>query len=112
MTRTEVIAQIKEQNIKTERPAHQMKTDVLAELIAKHDHVTSEFSTRGRKTDPTSARQKRFEARKAILDQGLEIARGRKPNHESARQQRLAAWAARAASGEVIRRGRPKSIQQ
>ena len=112
MTRTEVIAQIKEQNIKTERPAHQMKTDVLAELIAKHDQVTSEFKTRGRKIDPTSARQKRFEARKAILDQGLEIARGRKPNHESARQQRLAAWAARAASGEVIRRGRPKSIQQ
>jgi hypothetical protein len=83
-----------------------MKTEVLAALIAQHG--TIEVKSRGRKPNPSSARQHKLMMRQVLLDQGITIPRGRKPNQESARQQRLAAWASRAASGEVIRRGRPK----
>jgi hypothetical protein len=108
MTRTEVITKIKELNISTDRPAHQMKTEVLEALIAQHGTVEMKVSVRGRKPNPSSARQHKLMMRQVLLEQGIAIPRGRKPNQESARQQRLAAWAARAASGEVIRRGRPK----
>jgi hypothetical protein len=106
MTRTEVITKIKELNISTERPAHQMKTEVLAALIAQHG--TIEVKSRGRKPNPSSARQHKLMMRQVLLEQGIAIPRGRKPNQESTRQQRLAAWAARVVNGEVIRRGRPK----
>lgn len=106
MTRTEVIAEIKKLNISTERPAHQMKTEVLAQLIAQHGNV--EMKVRGRKPNPTSARQQRLALKQMLLEQGVTVTRGRKVSATSARQQRLALWAAKRAAGEVIQRGRPK----
>ena len=107
MTRTEVLAKAKELGIKTERPLHQTATAVLVSLIEKHEN--NEEKTRGRKINPTSARQQRLAARALLLETG-KIQKGRKPNPTSARQQKLAAWEARKAAGEVIKRGRPKAV--
>jgi len=106
MTRTDVLAKVKELGIKTERPAHQTATAVLVSLIEKHENKNVE-TTRGRKINPMSARQQRLAARALMAENGP-IQKGRKPNPMSARQQRLAAWEARKAAGEVIQRGRPK----
>ena len=103
MTRNEIIAAVKELGIKTERPAHQMKTEALQALLTPQ---TEAPKARGRKIDLGSARQARLAARAALeLDGGIK--KGRRINTASARQQRLAAIEARKASGEVIRRGRP-----
>lgn len=111
MTRTELIATIKQLNITTEKPAHQMKSEVLEQLIQTHGPIEMETkSTRGRKPNPESARQHRLAARARMVSEGIVLARGRKINANSARQQRLATWAAKKAAGEVVRRGRPKSI--
>ncbi len=111
MTRTELIATIKQLNIATEKPAHQMKSEVLEQLIQTHGPIEMETkSTRGRKPNPESARQHRLAARMRMMEEGIMPARGRKTNPTSARQQRLATWAVKRAAGEVIRRGRPKSI--
>jgi len=104
MTRNEIIATVKELGIKTERPAHQMKTEVLQALL---DVQTEAPATRGRKINLTSARQQRLAAR-AILEAEGSIQKGRRINTTSARQQRLAAFEARKSNGEVIRRGRPR----
>jgi len=106
MTRTEVLAKVKELGIQTERPAHQMKTETLVSLIHTHA-VVEDSKARGRKINPMSARQQRL-ATRALMAENGPIQKGRKPNPTSARQQRLAAWEARKASGEVIKRGRPK----
>ena len=106
MTRTEVLAKVKELGIQTERPAHQMKTETLVSLIHKHV-VIEDHKARGRKINPASARQQRLAARALTAENGS-IQKGRKPNPTSARQQRLAAWEARKASGETIQRGRPR----
>jgi hypothetical protein len=111
MTRTELIATIKQLNITTEKPAHQMKSEMLEKLIQAHGPIEMEVkSTRGRKPNPESARQHRLAARMRMMSEGIMPARGRKSNPTSARQQRLALWAAKKAAGEVVRRGRPKSI--
>lgn len=102
MTRNEIIAAVKEMGIKTERPAHQMKTEALQALLA-----SSDIKARGRKINPASARQQRLTTRAMMLENGP-IQKGRKPNLTSARQQRLAAWEARKAAGETIQRGRPR----
>ena len=106
MTRTETIAKIKELNISTKRPAHQMKTEALEALVSQHG--TIEVKTRGRKPDPSSVRQHKLMMRTMLLEQGIAIPRGRKPDQESDRQKRLASWAAKIANGEVVQRGRPK----
>lgn len=106
MTRTEVLAKVKELGIKTERPAHTTATAVLVSLIEKHQKQNVEVA-RGRKINPASARQQRLANRAMLLEKGP-IQKGRKPNLTSARQQRLAAWEARKAAGETIQRGRPK----
>lgn len=103
MTRNEIIATVKELGIKTERPAHQMKTEALQALLTPQIEAPK---ARGRKIDLGSARQARLAARAALeLDGGIK--KGRRINTASARQQRLAAIEARKANGEVIRRGRP-----
>ena len=108
MTRTEVLAKVKELGTKTERPAHQMKTEALVALIHK-TVVIEDHKARGRKINPASARQQRLANRAMLLENGP-IQKGRKPNLTSARQQRLAAWEARKAAGEVIKRGRPAMV--
>ena len=111
MTRTELIATIKQLNITTEKPAHQMKSEMLEKLIQAYGPIEMETkSTRGRKPNPESVRQHRLAARARMMSEGIVPARGRKPSPTSARQQRLALWAAKKAAGEVVRRGRPKSI--
>jgi hypothetical protein len=104
MTRNEIIATVKELGIKTERPAHQMKTEALQALLAPQQEAPA---ARGRKINLASARQQRLAAR-AILEANGPIQKGRRINTTSARQQRLAAFEARKANGEVIRRGRPR----
>jgi len=89
--------------IKTERPAHQMKTEALQALLNAH---TSETKARGRKINLGSARQARLAAQAALALEGP-IKKGRRINTTSARQQRLAIFEARKANGENIRRGRP-----
>lgn len=106
MARTEVLAKVKELGIKTERPAHQMKTETLVSLIHTYA-VVEDSKARGRKINPASARQQRLANRAMMLENGP-IQKGRKPNLTSARQQRLAAWEARKAAGETIQRGRPR----
>jgi hypothetical protein len=106
MTRTEVLAKVKELGIKTERPAHQMKTEALVALIHK-TVVIEDHKARGRKINPASARQQRLANRAMLLENGP-IQKKHKPNLTSARQQRLAAWEAKKAAGETIQRGRPK----
>jgi hypothetical protein len=106
MTRTEVLAKVKELGIQTERPAHQMKTETLVSLIHR-TVVIEDHKARGRKINPTSARQQRLAAKAIMLENGP-IQKGRKPNPTSDRQQRLAAWEAKKAAGEVVKRGRPK----
>jgi hypothetical protein len=106
MTRTEVLAKVKELGIKTERPAHTTATAVLVALIHK-TVVIEDHKARGRKINPASARQQRLATRAMMLENGP-IQKGRKPNLTSARQQRLAAWEARKAAGETIQRGRPR----
>jgi len=109
MTRTELIATIKQLNITTEKPAHQMKSEVLEKLIQAHGPIEMEVkSTRGRKPNPTSARQQRLALKAQLLEQGIAPKRGRKISETSARQQRLAVWAAKRAAGEIVKRGRPK----
>ena len=111
MKRTELIATIKQLNITTEKPAHQMKSEVLEKLIQAHGPIEMEVkSNRGRKPNPESARQHRLAARMRMMEEGIMPTRGRKTDPTSARQQRLATWTAREAAGEVIRRGRPKRI--
>jgi hypothetical protein len=105
MTRTEVLAKAKEMGIQTERPLHKTATAVLVSLIHK-TVVIEDHKARGRKINPTSARQQRLATRAMLLENGP-IQKGRKPNLTSARQQRLAAWEAKKAAGEVIKRGRP-----
>jgi hypothetical protein len=105
MTRTDALAKVKELGIKTERPAHQTATAVLVSLIEKAQS-TEEQKARGRKINPTSARQARLAAQAALALEGP-IKKGRRPNATSARQQRLAAIELRKANGEVIKRGRP-----
>ncbi len=106
MTRTEVLAKVKELGIKTERPAHTTATAILVSLIEKHQKQNVGV-TRGRKINPASARQQRLANRAMLLEKGP-IQKGRKPDLTSARQQRLAAWEARKAAGETIQRGRRK----
>lgn len=106
MNRTELISKIKELNISTERPAHQMKTEVLEQIVAQHGSV--EVKIKGRKPNPASARQQRLALKQMLLEQGVILTRGRKPNPTSARQQRLELWAAKRAAGETVQRGRPK----
>ena len=72
--------------------------------------TATEMKQRGRKVNPNSARQLKFQMRETLTEQGLTIQRGRKPNETSARQQRLATFAERIANGEVVKRGRPKKI--
>ena len=103
MTRNEIIATVKELGIKTERPAHQMKTEALQALLAPQ---TDAPKARGRKINLGSARQARLAAQAALALEGP-IKKGRRINTASARQQRLAAFEARKANGETIRRGRP-----
>jgi hypothetical protein len=103
MTRNEIIAAVKEMGIKTERPAHQMKTEALQALLAPQ---TEAPKARGRKINPMSARQARLAVQAARALEGP-IKKGRRINTASARQQRLAAFEARKANGETIRRGRP-----
>jgi hypothetical protein len=103
MTRTEALAKVKELGIKTERPAHQMKTEALQALLDAH---TSETKARGRKINLGSARQAKLAARAALELEGP-IQKGRRVNTASARQQRLAAFEARKVNGETIKRGRP-----
>jgi hypothetical protein len=103
MTRNEIIAAVKEMGIKTERPAHQMKTEALQALLAPQ---TDAPKARGRKINLGSARQARLAAQAALALEGP-IKKGRRINTASARQQRLAAFEARKANGETIRRGRP-----
>jgi len=103
MTRNEIIAAVKEMGIKTERPAHQMKTEALQALLDAH---TNETKARGRKINLGSARQARLAAQAALALEGP-IKKGRRINTASARQQRLATFEARKANGETIRRGRP-----
>ena len=103
MTRNEIIAAVKELGIKTERPAHQMKTEALQALLTPQVEAPK---ARGRKIDLGSARQARLAARAALELDGA-VKKGRRINTASARQQRLAAIEARKANGEVIRRGRP-----
>jgi G3E family GTPase len=103
MTRNEIIAAVKELGIKTERPAHQMKTEALQALLAPQTEVSK---ARGRKINPMSARQARLAVQATRALEGP-IKKGRRPNATSARQQRLAAIEARKANGEVIKRGRP-----
>jgi hypothetical protein len=106
MTRTEVLAKVKELGIKTERPAHQMKTEVLISLIHKYI-VIEDHKTRGRKINPTSTRQQKLTLRTSLIENG-QLKRGRPINSESNRQQRLILWEAKKLKGEVIKRGRPK----
>ena len=108
MTRTEVLAKAKEMGIQTERPLHKTATAVLVSLIHK-TVVIEDHKARGRKINPTSARQQRLATRAMLLENGP-IQKGRKPNLTSARQQRLAAWEAKKAAGEVIKRGRPAMV--
>ena len=103
MTRNEIIAQVKKMGIKTERPAHQMKTEALQALLVPQ---TEAPKARGRKINLGSARQARLAAQAALALEGP-IKKGRRINTASARQQRLAAFEARKANGETIRRGRP-----
>ena len=103
MTRNEIIATVKEMGIKTQRPAHQMKTEALQALLDAH---TNETKARGRKINLGSARQAKLAARAALELEGP-IQKGRRVNTASARQQRLAAFEARKANGETIKRGRP-----
>ena len=103
MTRNEIITTVKEMGIKTERPAHQMKTEALQALLASQTETTT---SRGRKVNLGSARQARLAAQAALALEGP-IKKGRRVNTASARQQRLAAFEARKANGETIRRGRP-----
>ena len=103
MTRNEIIAAVKEMGIKTERPAHQMKTEALQALLTPQ---TEAPKARGRKINLGSARQAKLAARAALELEGP-IQKGRRINTASARQQRLAAFEARKANGEVIKRGRP-----
>jgi len=77
MTRTEVLAKVKELGIKTERPAHQMKTEALVALIHK-TVVIEDHKARGRKINPASARQQRLANRAMLLENGP-IQKGRKP---------------------------------
>jgi hypothetical protein len=115
MTRTEVLAKAKEMGIQTERPLHKTATAVLISLIEKKaleagiKESMDEKQARGRKINPTSARQQRLAARAMLLENGP-IQKGRKPNPTSDRQQRLAAWEAKKAMGEIVRRGRPKMV--
>ena len=84
MTRNEIIATVKEMGIKTERPAHQMKTEALQALLAPQ---TEAPKARGRKINLGSARQARLAARAALALEGP-IKKGRRINTASARQQR------------------------
>jgi hypothetical protein len=72
--------------------------------------ATAETKQRGRKVNPNSVRQLKFQMRETLAEQGLMVQRGRKPNETSARQQRLAVFAERIANGEVVKRGRPKKV--
>lgn len=67
-----------------------------------------ENSTKGRKTNPNSARQIKLAAKAAAIANGETIKRGRDANPNSARQLKLAAKAAAIASGLTVTKGRPK----
>lgn len=67
-----------------------------------------ENSTKGRKTNPNSARQIKLAARAAAIAAGQTIKRGKEADPNSARQLKLAARAAALASGQPITKGRPK----
>jgi len=124
MTRTEVLAKVKELGIKTERPAHQMKTEALVALIHR-TVVIEDHKARGRKINPESARQIRlsntnvghrgrpadpnsaWNKRQAELAEKRakgELKLGRQINPESARQKRLALKG-------TVKRGRPVMVK-
>lgn len=65
---------------------------------------------RGRKIDPTSVRQLKFNQKQELLDAGIIITRGRKVNAESERQKRLEGYALKMAAGIPVKRGRPKKV--
>jgi len=67
-----------------------------------------ENSTKGRKTNPNSARQIKLAAKATAIANGETIKRGRDADPNSKRQQKLAAQAARVASGQPVTKGRPK----
>ena len=70
---------------------------------------TVKTKQRGRKSNPTSARQMKLALKSTLAEQGVSIQRGRKPNPTSDRQQRLTVFAERIANGDVVKRGRPKN---
>lgn len=67
-----------------------------------------ENSTKGRKTNPNSARQIKLAAKAAAIANGTVIKPGKVADPNSVRQQKLAAKAAAIASGTPITKGRPK----
>lgn len=111
MQRTELISKIKELNIQTPRPAHQMKTVDLEEILKSSNIESSRTENRGRKINPNSARQQRLMLKQSLLESGVEVKRGRKVDESSARQQRLNQWLQKKELGIEIKRGRPKMIQ-
>lgn len=67
-----------------------------------------EDSTKGRKTNPNSARQIKLAAKAEAIANGTSIKPGRAADPNSKRQLKLAAKAAAVASGETVTKGRPK----
>jgi hypothetical protein len=125
MNRNEIIAKVKELGLKTERPAHQCKTDYLQELLSQKYSIG--VKGKGRPVNENSNRQKRIaelEAKRAAgeLRRGRPVVEsstrqvrlslkgtlklGRKPNPESASYKRKMELEAKRAAGE-LRRGRP-----
>ena len=112
MERKEMIALAKENGV---AKAHQTKTVVLEEILTKMGLLGVQVENRGRKVDPTSARQIRLAAMAAKKESG-EFGLGRPVDLTSERQIRLAAQAAKAkANGGELKRGReidPTSARQ
>lgn len=89
---------------KVEAPA-QVKTQVVATVETQSTEVKPE--TRGRKVNPTSARQQRLAAMAAKVAAGGELKRGRPVDPNSARAKRMAEMEAKKKAGIEVKRGRP-----
>lgn len=73
----------------------------------KSEKVVKEKGKRGRKSNPSSARQARLKAQAEVIANGGVVKRGRKSNPDSASAQRKARLEQMRNEGVVVRRGRP-----
>ena len=108
--RRELIAKVKELNLKTSRPPHMVKTEELKEVLSNvKPPQEKKTSKRGRPVNPKSERQKYLDYIERRRKEGLlhKGKTGRKVDPTSERQQYLAKKEA-----GLIKRGRPPKVKE